>query len=230
MLLPVLAKAKYKAKHAQCLSNLHQIEVALNVYSGDFNFKLPALSSSSAYWPWDVPVAAAQIMLDAGMTKPAFFDPSTSPPYDDNYNWANTGTSENAPDSSLWWNGSTTIHRVGYAMALNGGTLINTNQNVSILPEVPPGGAQYGLPTISASDRELVACCILSVNNTMPANSANNYVAIPGSFPIPHTSAHLEGNPVPSGSNIGFKDGHAEWRKFNVMVPRTTTAGGYFWW
>ena len=36
MLLPVLSTAKDRAKRMQCLNNLHQIEVALNVYAGDY--------------------------------------------------------------------------------------------------------------------------------------------------------------------------------------------------
>jgi hypothetical protein len=41
-------------------------------------------------------------------------------------------------------------------------------------------------------------------------------------------SPHLKGN-IPSGGHVGFKDGHAEWRKFPGMTPRTTS-GAVFWW
>ena len=34
MLLPVLAKAKASAQRAKCMSNLHQIGIALSVYGG----------------------------------------------------------------------------------------------------------------------------------------------------------------------------------------------------
>ncbi len=41
MLLPALAKAKEKAKQANCVSNEHQMSIAFQIYTGDYNENYP---------------------------------------------------------------------------------------------------------------------------------------------------------------------------------------------
>jgi prepilin-type N-terminal cleavage/methylation domain-containing protein len=240
MLLPALASAKDKARRMQCLSNVHQIEIALNVYAGQFNDKLPVFTATgNARWAWDLPDPPAQIMLNSGLTKKAFYCPSTTPRFSDAQNWANTGI---GPSSTLWNFGvtanppaSTDIHCVGYAFAFSGPAceLATTNQNTTLQPEsITLAGISRSIPV---SDRVLVSDCIISLNATTPgsSNPGNNYMTIPGGFMqngvvYPHVTAHLKGS-LPQGGDIGYKDGHAEWRKFNIMVPRSTS-GTVFWW
>ena len=50
MLLPVLARAKQKAKATQCLSNLKQIEVGCSLYELDNQDSLPETSHQTASW------------------------------------------------------------------------------------------------------------------------------------------------------------------------------------
>src|SRR3978361_1183453 len=70
MLLPALAAAKDKAKRMQCVNNVHQIEIAVAIYTGDFKDKLPIYTKASgAAWAWDFPNAPAESMLQSGLTK-----------------------------------------------------------------------------------------------------------------------------------------------------------------
>ncbi len=255
LLLPALAKAKEKAVRMQCLNNIHQMEIALNVYSGQFNDKLPVLEGSTGAsvgsWVWDLPDFAAQAMLRSGLTAKAFYCPGTAPRYTDKENWEGPGLTAFGPQSTCWNlgvsaippNPATDYHCIGYALAFSGpaSKLATTNQNTTLQPEKVNNFPFAGnATTFDPADRVLVADATLSANGATPGylNPGNNYTAVTsggtGAFqvvagvPYPHLSPHLNGV-VPAGGFVGYKDAHAEWRLFQDMVPRTTS-GSVFWW
>src|SRR2546428_13393802 len=49
MLLPVLSKAKTKAKRLACLSNMRQVGFAIHMYEGDNNGKLPNPNENNTF-------------------------------------------------------------------------------------------------------------------------------------------------------------------------------------
>ena len=53
LLLPVLAKAKEKAKLTQCKNNEHQLSLATLMYAGDNQDKLPDCQKLGL-WVWDM--------------------------------------------------------------------------------------------------------------------------------------------------------------------------------
>jgi prepilin-type N-terminal cleavage/methylation domain-containing protein len=242
LLLPALSKAKAKAIRTSCLSNVKQIEIAVNIYGGDFNDKLPVFSATgNANWAWDLPDPAAQVMLKSGMTQKLFYDPGTAPKFSDFQNWFGPGTGAN----STLWNyavtasppAATDVHVIGYAFAFSGAAnkLYPSNQNMTLQPEIPSGLSS----TVDTSSRVLIADAVISVNQAVPgySNPANNYSVIDGGFKqnnvvYPHTSPHLNGGTMPTGGHAGFKDGHAEWRPFRIMVPRNASGNNNatFWW
>jgi prepilin-type N-terminal cleavage/methylation domain-containing protein len=244
LLLPVLAKAKQKAIRTQCLANVHQIEIALNVYAGQFNDKLPVLNrnpggGTGPAWAWDIPTVACNVMLKSGLTKKSLYCPSTAPKFNDQINWAGPGL-----PTTLWdyGDGATTpFHIVGYAFAFSGSAslLASTNQNTTLQGEAVKDFPYTRTSTYyGPADRVVVADIALSTGNTLPGYShpANNYTSVPGGFqwngvnPYTHLSAHLEGGNVPAGGYQGFKDGHADWHLFQDAVPRTGQNTPYFWW
>ena len=231
LLLPALAQAKTKALRTQCLSNLHQMEIALNFYGGQSNDKLPVLGGGA--WSWDIPNSCINIMMKSGLTKKCFYCPSTAPKFTDTQNYL--GTDGNG--ASSLWNFSTTFHIVGYAFAFSGGFLASTNQNSTLQGEsvVDPntGISMY----FSPAARVLLADVAISTGDALPgyANPGNNYTSVAGGYQwngvtYSHLSAHLDGKPTPSGDFLGFKDGHVEWQLFLDASPRTGNNTPYFWW
>jgi hypothetical protein len=168
------------------------------------------------------------VLLNYGLTTNTFYCPGTAPRFADKQNWSSPG-----PSATLW-NYDSGFRIVGYAFAFSGeGSNLTTNQNTSILPEpITLAGTEVVPP---ASERVLVADSTISIGAAVPgyAHPENNYVTLAGGFRqngaiYPHVSPHLNGN-VPIGGNIGFKDGHVAWRKFDVMTPRSVN-GFVFWW
>lgn len=232
MLLPALSKAKDQAVRTQCMNNLHQMELSLFGYGGDNRDKLPVDEPpGAASWAWDLPSSTGDAMLASGCQKKTFYCPSLAPKFTDWQNFAEPGTGNNL------WDFSPTFHVMGYVLALSGSLcqLDRTNQNRTLQAEAIT--LPSGVVTVGPSDRVLTADVILSTGNALPGatHPQNNYTSVDGGFmqgggTYPHLSAHLNGN-VPKGSNLGYKDGHVQWRKLTTAaVPRTGSNTPYFWW
>jgi prepilin-type N-terminal cleavage/methylation domain-containing protein len=234
LLLPALASAKEKARRTQCLGNIHQIEVAINVYTSQYNDKLPVWQGGNT--AWDFPDSAAQPMLKSGLTKKSFYCPGLAPRFTDLQNWLGPNPSGNTtgPNSTLW-DYSTAYHVIGYLFAFNGGWLIASNQNTTLQPEAIADPVSGTTTTYGVSDRVLMADVTVSAGAATPGyqHPENNYASVPGGFlwngvVYPHTSAHLNGT-IPAGGFVGYKDAHADWRLFPDMVIRNTKSY-IFWW
>jgi len=226
--LPALAAGKSQSKIAVCASHVRQLALSCQLYANDNGNRLPVLSGFGSNWPWDLPVNVANALLNCGAQTNTFYCPGTAPRFTDIQNWSGPSS----PGSTLW-GFSTTFHIIGYSLAFSGSSssLNRTNQNTTIQPEAVANFPSPGMSTTyRASERVLVADAILSVGNRLPgyAHPENNYTSIAGGFAYPHVSPHLNGN-VPAGGNLGFKDGHVDWRDFKLMTPRNTSAP-YFWW
>ncbi len=174
MLLPALSKAKAKAIKITDMNNLHQQEIALNVYAVDFKDRLPICGingADSANWAWDMPFSAGELMLSAmNKSKKAFYDPGTSPRFTDHENWQDV----TAAGRNLWdfgdnsWppqNSTGGFHITGYLYTFAGplSKLVQTNQNITLHDE-PLIGGKAGEMAQSVADRVLVSCATISGN------------------------------------------------------------------
>jgi prepilin-type N-terminal cleavage/methylation domain-containing protein len=220
--VPVLAGGKSQSKIAICASHVRQLALSCQIYANENGDRLPATTS----WPFFLSVSAANALLNYGAQTNTFYCPGTAPKFTDAQNWA-------GPGSTLWGFGGSSFHITGYSFAFSGpaSMLSPTNQNTTIQPEAISNFPSPGMTTIyRASERVLVADAIISAWNAQPgySNPGNNYTDIAGGFYLHHVSPHLKGI-VPMGGNLGFKDGHVDWRDFKLMTPRTADAA-YFWW
>ena len=231
MLLPALSNAKEKARRLICLNNEKQLYLSLHIYCDDNRDKLPYLNGGSA-WCWDIPVAGTDSMLKNGCTKKTFYCPSTAPKFTDQENFLSA--------NSLWNFGLPSFDITGYTFAFTGPSskLAVQYQNSRLLPETHVVSASSNYVD-NLVDRELITDVVLSANNMLPISPADNFNNVQGSFRLTHLSAHLKKG-VPYGGNIVYKDGHAQWKKFNASNSNASlndskvrTALGdvpYFWW
>jgi len=234
MLLPALSRAKERAIRTQCLNNLHQFEVALAGYTSDSKEKLPILQGAAS-WAWDLPAPPAAAMLASGVQKKTFYCPGTAPRFNDTLNFLNATAGQ-----SLWYfnfSGNDAdpnqFHVIGYLMAFSGANSLLTvsNQNTTMQPEAPRTSTLAGaavLPVPSSSDRVLFADATISENIANTVAAAGSFTSVNGGFSVPHISPHLKGQ-LPAGGNLGFKDGHVQWRKFNDMSQRASSGRGFWW-
>lgn len=238
MLLPALARAKEKAMRTICMNNEKQLYLSLHMYCDDNKDNLPVVSGGA--WCWDVPVTATDAMLSNGCKKKTFYCPSTAPKFTDNENFLNA--------NSLWNFGGAAFNITGYIFAFSGPTpqaskLDRQYQNKKILSETITVSATSNYVD-SVASRELITDVVLSANNTLPAGPGNIFDDVGGGFTQPgkgtytHVSAHLRKR-VPYGGNIVYKDGHAQWKKFNASNAnannneskvRTRPGEVPFWW
>jgi prepilin-type N-terminal cleavage/methylation domain-containing protein len=229
LLLPVLSAAKQRGLRASCESNLHQMGVAVQIYCGDSNDKLPDLrfppfttisGTVSGNWPWDMSTNFINTMMANGVSQNVFYCPADSA-FDCPQTWLFGTTNASGATSA---NG---FRITGYVWLLPGsGANMGAPANVAETPYwktnilvVPAIG---GIGGQNPSMAELVVDDVIQdVNN-------GSWAPIPlGGLPpsIVQRTSHLEGK-LPAGGNILFEDTHVQWRRFNQMEPTATTTDG----
>jgi hypothetical protein len=153
-----------------------------------------------------------------------FYCASTRPAYDDKLNFLNP------PDKSLWFFRSD-FHIIGYPMAMAGVASLNPADanKKAIAPETVISNGVAIIPAASA--RVMFADVMISKGNTAASKTSTDpteWTKVHGGFWKDHLSAHLKGS-KPAGGNLGFKDGHVEWRPFSQVTCHTTGTPGFWW-
>jgi prepilin-type N-terminal cleavage/methylation domain-containing protein/prepilin-type processing-associated H-X9-DG protein len=237
ILMPALNRVKEQARRQSCSSRLRQQQLALTLYAGDNDGKLP-LPNTTGAWLQDVAVNTVHFMLDSGMTREMFYCPSnlTHQKYND-YFWEYNNQSW---DSKLQrFTNENGFIVSGYCFILQNTT---GNRPDIVRYQKDPLKKEWVKSTQDSqpASREVVVDSIMGVPR---ANTkyGRNFAQVSGGIFSQHgvydTSSHLKNDFEPTGGNIAFLDGHNQWRPFDpdmdngVAVPRYGGNGtpGFFW-
>ena len=222
MLLPALAKAKAKAVRTKCMNNERQLGLAVFMYANDSNDRFP--NCNGAFWAWDLPARAVNVLVRNGGTRNILYCPGMAKQNaDELWRWT---TGENG---DITRDNNTGYRVLGYAVAFQGAGGIHVTNITESFNPAPWRMTDGTFINPSASERVIAADALLSYGRVETDRTRNRYTGIRGGWDKPHDSAHLEGKTIPSGGNVLFLDGHAEWRKFDKMKVRSTREP-YFWW
>lgn len=220
LLLPVLGKAKSKAKRISCASNLKQFALATYMYAGDNNEKLPDVARGG--WVWDMAIEVADQMTQNGAQRHVMY----------------CGDNTQQDNDELWGgpNGFQNLRYrvIGYATTFPGSpSLVVSNRNYKITPQSisTVEGAPPTLPPPSPADRVLLSDATISRQGqaTLALRDKYTYRGIQGGASELHNSPHLDRN-LPSGVNSAFLDWHVAWKRFRFAEPRTTGGVPVCWW
>jgi prepilin-type processing-associated H-X9-DG protein len=202
ILFPVFAKAREKARQTSCLSNVKEITLAFDMYTGDYNETVPRETGWDPAGPLNYHVVdlLQPYMKNAGLWQ----CPSggyTLPQYP-------------APPggAATWW--STVLGRIGYGYNWKLGTHWAGPRTLADI--------KYPVDTMAFGDAMNLDIC-WEIHRMSHAGKCGweipggctNYAA----WENPDFCRHN------GGQNIGFVDGHTKWMNGNQIIQRSIRSG-----
>jgi prepilin-type N-terminal cleavage/methylation domain-containing protein/prepilin-type processing-associated H-X9-DG protein len=204
LLLPALAKAKEKAKLAQCKSNEHQLSLATLMYCGDNQDKLPDCQKLGL-WVWDISAYVITNLQQGAARQDIFYCPNELYLY---------------PGA---WQAFTVSSSPPYPYIVTGYIWMfpNSRADAAIPDFSQVTKTTTPRPGFNVSNTEIITDATIFLNGL----AGRRYLDISAAGDTLVRTAHLNG-PNPAGANITFLDGHIEWRKASLMTNVVNPSGG----
>jgi prepilin-type N-terminal cleavage/methylation domain-containing protein/prepilin-type processing-associated H-X9-DG protein len=223
MLLPALARAKFRAKVINCASNYKQWGVMANMYAGDFSDNLAGTAFAplgGAGNPWDVSGDFVPVMGKYGLTAGMWFCPARSEEataatlFNNNnpiatlndvtnymHNLVNAGGLY-VMNHSLW------VDRKVSSAFMAGIEIPNPDGNVANTDPAIYGWPKKTIDKCCAYVPFISDCCLSGYGTTPDANVNSVNITTMNNFPTAKKhSGHVVGGQLIS-VNLAFADGH----------------------
>jgi prepilin-type N-terminal cleavage/methylation domain-containing protein/prepilin-type processing-associated H-X9-DG protein len=233
ILMPALRRAREQAKRIMCASQVRQQTLALLMYSQQNNGRMPLMTFAGGQWLWDISYFASDaVMENAGGDRKIFRCPSnpvdTSAPnywrYSESRNFFGSGIDTPEPTSADERQKNYRVVSYCYLMETKSG-------RGTIWAASAPGGTKAPDPM-----RKFVKTTTQIGHQSQMEFVLDTVIKYPDGWTRPDRFAdwaqgtnHMARRD-PDGGNIGFLDGHGEWRHFEDMHERYGIQGVVFWW
>jgi len=208
MLLPALARAKEKAKVAQCKSNEHQLSLATIMYADENQDRLPDCQNLGV-WIWDVSAYAITNLQKNAVRQDMFYCP--------NEHYLYNSSTPNA------WQAFTGSSLPPYPYIVTGYIWLFPNSRADAVLPAFNVVTKTTTPKVgyNVTSTEIITDATIFVSGLSGRRFQN--ISAAGGTTV--RTAHLNGG-VPSGGNTTFLDGHIEWRNFAQMTNVVNPSGG----
>ena len=248
IIMPALSKAKSLANRLVCSNRIHQQYLGISLYSDENKGYVP--TTGVGFWLWDMSFFATnEISRYAGFDdSEVFFCPANRmKKHTDARFWQFTWTNpSSAPvpirdESVLTEDQLRANYRVlPYIYRFDRYGSDGDSILQPTLEDEKPAQWIRKLPKVkNSSSLEMIMDTVISEHNDYNffAVTAGGIGAISNGN-LKDNSNHrsrktihagLGSGPEPEGANIGFADGHAEWKRFKQMQHQVTV-GMWFWW
>ncbi len=248
ILMPVLRKAKDGAMRILCGNHIKNLMLGMMMYADTHNNKIPYTPESN--WPWDCQKSVVtELLKSMGTDMSTFPNASLNTAANDvptqfSTNFYCPSNSRKARYRESGWNYAPAYRVLGYAFLWkgvynNGGALpiFHRVNGVDVADSSKKWVDRTDMPQASEAELVVDAELSLQVPNDLIHYPNGNFGTILTNYNatgLADSSSHLITDAKVAGGNIGFADGHVEWRSFTEMMHRinrgTGNNGSPIWW